>query len=207
MPEWANVSDCAKDLIHHLLEVNPEQRYSAKEVLQHEWLSVDVHEHKHAHHHHMHNAIEQLKKFNARRKFKKGVLAVASINKMQRLISSTKSNKSASISPDSPKAEPRAAPDIQTEKAKEEKEQVDIRAYFVSLNEVLSQNVQVMRTVIDKSPEMMQEVKSQQKLEEMSDVFQNIFENMKTMNEELTVFKKAYLNVLLNGKDFSKYFV
>jgi len=94
-----------------------------------------------------------------------------------------------------------------TEKAKEEKEQVDIRAYFVSLNEVLSQNVQVMRTVIDKSPEMMQEVKSQQKLEEMSDVFQNIFENMKTMNEELTVFKKAYLNVLLNGKDFSKYFV
>jgi len=77
----------------------------------------------------------------------------------------------------------------------------------VSLNEVLSQNVQVMRTVIDKSPEMMQEVKSQQKLEEMSDVFQNIFENMKTMNEELTVFKIAYLNVLLNGKDFSKYFV
>ena len=41
-PYWDNVSDQAKDLIRHLLVVDPTQRYDAKQVLAHEWFKVDV---------------------------------------------------------------------------------------------------------------------------------------------------------------------
>ncbi|XP_052774614.1 MAP kinase-interacting serine/threonine-protein kinase 1-like [Mya arenaria] len=36
--EWSNVSEEAKDLIRHLLVRNPSERYSAAEVLRHQWI-------------------------------------------------------------------------------------------------------------------------------------------------------------------------
>jgi MAP kinase interacting serine/threonine kinase len=38
-PEWAKVSDEAKDLIQHLLVKNPYQRYTTEQVLRHPWLT------------------------------------------------------------------------------------------------------------------------------------------------------------------------
>ena len=39
-PYWDNISPQAKDLIKHLLVVDPHQRYTAKKALEHEWFKV-----------------------------------------------------------------------------------------------------------------------------------------------------------------------
>lgn len=36
--EWANISDEVKDLLQHLLDKNPETRFSAKQAFQHTWI-------------------------------------------------------------------------------------------------------------------------------------------------------------------------
>ena len=36
--DWANISDNAKDLIRHLLQRDPRKRYSAQQVLDHDWI-------------------------------------------------------------------------------------------------------------------------------------------------------------------------
>ena len=39
-PRWAkNLSSSAKDLLAHLLNINPEERYSAEEALKHPWVT------------------------------------------------------------------------------------------------------------------------------------------------------------------------
>ncbi len=38
-PYWSNISASAKDLVRKLLTVDPTQRYTAKQVLQHPWIS------------------------------------------------------------------------------------------------------------------------------------------------------------------------
>ena len=40
-PAWDRISTEAKDLVKSLLEVDPEQRLSSEEVLQHPWFSSD----------------------------------------------------------------------------------------------------------------------------------------------------------------------
>lgn len=37
-PYWDNISDAAKDLVRHLLVVDPKKRYTAHQVLQHPWI-------------------------------------------------------------------------------------------------------------------------------------------------------------------------
>jgi MAP kinase interacting serine/threonine kinase len=39
--DWGSISECAKDLIGHLLVRNPILRYSAEEVLRHPWVSME----------------------------------------------------------------------------------------------------------------------------------------------------------------------
>jgi len=41
IPYWDHISDEAKDLICHLLVVNPKERYTATEAIQHQWFEVD----------------------------------------------------------------------------------------------------------------------------------------------------------------------
>ena len=42
-PRWAkNLSDSAKDLLNHLLDVNPRTRYTAEQALQHPWVRGDT---------------------------------------------------------------------------------------------------------------------------------------------------------------------
>lgn len=38
-PEWRTVTETAKDLIRHLLVVNPEDRYTIDEALEHPWIT------------------------------------------------------------------------------------------------------------------------------------------------------------------------
>eukprot|EP01120_Amphizonella_sp_Union-15-10_P014563 TRINITY_DN709_c0_g1_i1.p1 TRINITY_DN709_c0_g1~~TRINITY_DN709_c0_g1_i1.p1 ORF type:complete len:384 (+),score=83.20 TRINITY_DN709_c0_g1_i1:103-1254(+) len=41
-PYWDNISDTAKDLIKHLLVVDPKKRFTANEALQHDWFTKAV---------------------------------------------------------------------------------------------------------------------------------------------------------------------
>lgn len=73
-PEWDNISVQAKDLVTKMLTINPAQRPSVEECLAHEWLrSADATNT-------LGTTLAELKKFNARRRFKRGILAVRSAN-------------------------------------------------------------------------------------------------------------------------------
>ena len=72
-PCWEYISDSAKDLVRRMLAVDHHQRITIQEVLSHRWLK-DRDKGKI----HLSDAIEELKKFNARRKLKGAVLAAVS---------------------------------------------------------------------------------------------------------------------------------
>lgn len=94
---WSGVSAEAKDLISKLLVVNPLERLTAAQALEHPWLSSD--EDKLAA-----NALEsakaELKKFQAKKRFRKGVNAIKAINRMKNLLGSLGKPKSSSTNED-----------------------------------------------------------------------------------------------------------
>eukprot|EP00299_Pterocystis_sp_00344_P006014 c17769_g1_i1.p1 GENE.c17769_g1_i1~~c17769_g1_i1.p1 ORF type:complete len:498 (-),score=100.37 c17769_g1_i1:53-1546(-) len=94
-PYWDVISKEAKDLIKHLLELDPEKRYTAQQALEHPWFqgvvvdgvvgsvaeslstieepgSIDLFV-----------VLSELKRYNAFRKFRKGMLAVMAANKFK----------------------------------------------------------------------------------------------------------------------------
>jgi len=76
-PHWDNISGLAKDLIDHLLVLNPNKRFSAEDTLNHPWLKgADVPDKP------LGETQEQLKKFNARRKWKSAILATVALSKL-----------------------------------------------------------------------------------------------------------------------------
>jgi len=80
-PYWDEVSEDAKDLIRRMLVVNPEQRETAEQLLQHKWITgTDVSTVA------LTSALKEMKAFNARRKFKAAVQTVKAVNRVNRLI-------------------------------------------------------------------------------------------------------------------------
>ncbi|XP_015114432.1 peripheral plasma membrane protein CASK isoform X2 [Diachasma alloeum] len=74
-PTWDNISGPAKDLIERMLVKNPNNRITIQEVLNHKWLRDRD---KGAARVHLSETIDELKKFNARRKLKEAVKAAVS---------------------------------------------------------------------------------------------------------------------------------
>uniref|UniRef100_A0AAV1U1P8 Protein kinase domain-containing protein n=1 Tax=Peronospora matthiolae TaxID=2874970 RepID=A0AAV1U1P8_9STRA len=71
-PYWDHVSDDAKDLISEMLVVNPEKRATVDQLLAHRWVTgTDVATVQ------LTSALEELRRFNARRKFKAAVSTVS----------------------------------------------------------------------------------------------------------------------------------
>eukprot|EP00698_Gefionella_okellyi_P023630 TRINITY_DN8127_c0_g1_i1.p1 TRINITY_DN8127_c0_g1~~TRINITY_DN8127_c0_g1_i1.p1 ORF type:complete len:539 (-),score=83.35 TRINITY_DN8127_c0_g1_i1:132-1538(-) len=71
MPIWDSISDDAKNLLGHLLKVNPTERYDAQETLRHPWITGDS-----AGTQPLDTVLELMRSFNIERKFRKGVFAV-----------------------------------------------------------------------------------------------------------------------------------
>ncbi|XP_065319255.1 peripheral plasma membrane protein CASK-like isoform X2 [Gordionus sp. m RMFG-2023] len=65
--QWDKVSDTAKDLVKKLLDTDPAKRISAQQALLHPWIAERE---KHAKKTHLYDSVEELKKFNLRRKLK-----------------------------------------------------------------------------------------------------------------------------------------
>mmetsp|Transcript_1161 Transcript_1161/g.1932 ORF Transcript_1161/g.1932 Transcript_1161/m.1932 type:complete len:344 (-) Transcript_1161:383-1414(-) len=86
---WGSVSADAKDLISKLLEVDPSKRLSCKEALKHKWMVQDA---KVLAATDLGTNLSELRKYNAKRKFKAAVQAVIIANKMNSLGSDFKAN-------------------------------------------------------------------------------------------------------------------
>ncbi|KAG7383408.1 hypothetical protein PHYBOEH_009939 [Phytophthora boehmeriae] len=70
-PYWDDVSSEAKDLISKMLVLNPADRWSARKLLEHPWISGDAVKDVQ-----LTTALAELRKFNARRKFRAAVSTV-----------------------------------------------------------------------------------------------------------------------------------
>ncbi|KAL4128982.1 hypothetical protein PRIC2_004994 [Phytophthora ramorum] len=90
-PYWDDVSTEAKDLINKMLVLKPADRWSARQLLEHPWIAGDAVKDVQ-----LTTALQELRKFNARRKFRAAVSTVKatiSLTKALTLGSSPRSNK------------------------------------------------------------------------------------------------------------------
>lgn len=87
---WSQISPSAKDLIRHLLAVNPAERYTAKQTLKHPWLVGHDSYSKQI------IVFEEMKKFNAQRKLKVAVSALIAKNRFASAAMSTATTSSRS---------------------------------------------------------------------------------------------------------------
>ncbi|XP_034665925.1 peripheral plasma membrane protein CASK isoform X5 [Drosophila subobscura] len=72
-PEWKSISANAKDLVMKMLAANPHHRLSITEVLDHPW----IRDRDKLQRTHLAETVEELKRYNARRKLKGAVQAIA----------------------------------------------------------------------------------------------------------------------------------
>ena len=73
--KWQFISDHAKDLVRQMLRIDPIERITVDEALRHPWISERE---RFASKTHLPDTVEELRKFNARRKLKGAVLAAVS---------------------------------------------------------------------------------------------------------------------------------
>ena len=64
--QWDYLSDSVKDLVQQMLELDPDKRITVEDAIQHPWIM----EKGCAPKTHLHDSVEEMKKFNARRKLK-----------------------------------------------------------------------------------------------------------------------------------------
>ncbi|XP_043988225.1 peripheral plasma membrane protein CASK isoform X9 [Gambusia affinis] len=76
--QWNHISESAKDLVRRMLMLDPAERITVYEALNHPWLKERD---RYAYKIHLPETVEHLRKFNARRKLKGAVLAAVSSHK------------------------------------------------------------------------------------------------------------------------------
>ncbi len=79
-PWWDEISDQAKDLVSHLLCTDPDLRYTPEQVFDHPWMKG------HAADKPLTAAQEELRKFNAKRRWKSAILTVVAANKFKTMM-------------------------------------------------------------------------------------------------------------------------
>ncbi|GMI09643.1 hypothetical protein TrVE_jg9701 [Triparma verrucosa] len=82
-PYWDEVGDSAKDLINKLLVVEPSQRYTAAQVFSHPWMQSENHTKTGGALIHFQG---NLKRYNAKRKFKGAIEGVMMANMLKRML-------------------------------------------------------------------------------------------------------------------------
>uniref|UniRef100_A0A7N6BBL0 Protein kinase domain-containing protein n=1 Tax=Anabas testudineus TaxID=64144 RepID=A0A7N6BBL0_ANATE len=80
-PYWDDISDSAKDFIVHLMEKDPNIRYTCEQALQHPWIAGDTALDKNIHE----SVSAQIKKNFAKSKWKQAFNATAVVRHMRRL--------------------------------------------------------------------------------------------------------------------------
>ena len=80
---WSNVSVEAKNFIKSLLQVDPSKRPSAAAAMNHDWFTMHAAELSSTD---LKTTIDNLKKWNARRKLKGGIKAIMAANRVEHAI-------------------------------------------------------------------------------------------------------------------------
>ncbi|ESO92904.1 hypothetical protein LOTGIDRAFT_162384 [Lottia gigantea] len=75
--QWETLSNESKDFVSKLLELDPSKRLTVEEALNHPWIK----DRRSIPKIHLHETVEELKKFNARRKLKGAIMAAVSSSK------------------------------------------------------------------------------------------------------------------------------
>ncbi|GMI26681.1 hypothetical protein TrCOL_g4214 [Triparma columacea] len=86
-PYWDDVSEAAKDLIRKLLVVDPKKRYTAAQVFEHPWMAS---ENKTKEGNPLVHFTGNMKKYNAKRKFKGAIEGVMMANMMKRIMNNAR---------------------------------------------------------------------------------------------------------------------
>eukprot|EP00741_Cyanophora_paradoxa_P000098 tig00000057_g94.t1 len=81
-PYWSDITPMAKDLIGRLLQVNPSERYTVHEALQHPWIVEDGGERTAGP---LPTVLEMMRAYNATRKFKKAIFVAMSVQRLAKL--------------------------------------------------------------------------------------------------------------------------
>lgn len=81
--QWNHISESAKDLVKRMLTLDQNNRIKVEEALEHPWIKERE---KFAPKKHLNETVEEMKKFNSRRRLKSIILASISSNKWQRPI-------------------------------------------------------------------------------------------------------------------------
>ncbi|XP_048403839.1 calcium/calmodulin-dependent protein kinase type 1 isoform X2 [Stegostoma tigrinum] len=97
-PYWDDISDSAKDFIQHLMEKDPNKRYTCDQALQHPWIAGDTALDKNIHE----SVSAQIKKNFAKSKWKQAFNATAVIRHMRKLQLGTSQEGSVQNTPTSP---------------------------------------------------------------------------------------------------------
>ena len=79
-PYWDLISDDAKDLIRHMLQIDVKLRYTAEQVLGHPWMTGEVSTTDISG-----TTLHEMKKFQAKRRWKMGIAAVQAANRVRNL--------------------------------------------------------------------------------------------------------------------------
>ncbi|TKR79942.1 hypothetical protein L596_014088 [Steinernema carpocapsae] len=79
-PHWSLISNSAKDLLMRLLTVDPNERFSAAQCLEHSWILEKGPSKKH-----LNLTVDNIRKYNQRRKLKSNVLSAVNNTRWSRL--------------------------------------------------------------------------------------------------------------------------
>ena len=80
--DWASVSDEAKDLVKHLLVLDPDKRYSAKKSLLHPWIKTEG---DRLSKRSLNSTSQKLKTFNAKMKLRSAMIAVDMVSSLKKI--------------------------------------------------------------------------------------------------------------------------
>ncbi|XP_059169906.1 peripheral plasma membrane protein CASK-like isoform X2 [Physella acuta] len=69
--QWDHISPAGRELMQRLLEKDPEKRITVEQALEHPWIKCK----KDVPRNHLHETVDELKKFNSRRKLKGAIMA------------------------------------------------------------------------------------------------------------------------------------
>uniref|UniRef100_A0A8V0ZKG5 Calcium/calmodulin dependent protein kinase I n=1 Tax=Gallus gallus TaxID=9031 RepID=A0A8V0ZKG5_CHICK len=97
-PYWDDISDSAKDFIRHLMEKDPDKRFTCEQALQHPWIAGDTALDKNIHQ----SVSEQIKKNFAKSKWKQAFNATAVVRHMRKLQLGTSQEGTGQMTPSSP---------------------------------------------------------------------------------------------------------
>ena len=87
--DWTHVSDTARDFIRKALLVDPNLRWTVKQLLEHPWFDAD--NKAVSTDNNLSSAQAKLKKYLARKRLKKGIAAVVAVTRMKKLLGAVRS--------------------------------------------------------------------------------------------------------------------